>query len=486
MRSEQDDRWLRSELRGHAFDDFLNPPGWGKVKTRKGISLATNFSQHIGLNIPIVSANMDTITRARMAIAMAKEGGIGIIERYLSIEEQCDEIREVKRKESHIILQPHNISKNGTIAQAKELMERNKVGCLVILDESGKLLGLLSHRDVRFARDNDSVANRMKPVERLVTASPDTTLNQAKKLLDKSRLEKLPLVDEGFKLVGLITAKDIENLDRYPLANKDINGRLVVGAAVGAVGDFLERSSELVKAGVDVIVMDIANFQSEPGIEAVRKFRRKFPDTELVVGNVVLPEAVEIYQRFGVNGVKVGLGPGSACTTRYNTNIGVTQAQAIYECARVAKIPVIADGGIKRDGHISLALLLGGDSVMIGGLFASTDETPGLVFRKSTGQSVKSFRGMASREAMHQKLKAEEADDPYEISSRMSPEGIEKEVEARGSVVPIVREMAGHIASMISYIGGRTLIEAQGIFMANPSKYLVKLSEAAKKESFDR
>lgn len=485
MKSERD-RWLRSTLRGSTFDDFLNPPGWGKVKTRKGISLATKFSQNVGLNVPIVSANMDTITRARMAVAMAKEGGIGVIERYLSIEEQHGKVEEVKRKESHIILQPHSISRANTIAQAEELMARNKVGCLVVLNESGKLLGLLSSRDVRFARHNDLVADRMTPANRLVTASPHTTLNGAKKLLDKNRLEKLPLIDEKFKLLGLITAKDIENLDKYPLANKDSSGRLVVGAAVGAVGDFLERTSELVKAGADVVIMDIANFQSDLGKEAVKKFRKKFPDTELVIGNVVLPEAVEIYQRLGVNGIKVGLGPGSACTTRYNTNIGVPQAQAIYECARVAKIPVIADGGIRRDGQISLALLLGADSVMIGGLFSGTDEAPGLVFRKSTGKRVKSFRGMASREAMYQRLRAEEADDPYEISSRISPEGIEKEVEAKGSVVPIIREIAGHIASMVSYMGGLTLKEVKEMFMANPTKHLIKLSEAAKRESFDR
>lgn len=485
MRSARD-RWLRSALAGRTFDDFLIPPGWGSVKSRKGLSLATKFSQNVGLNIPIVSANMDTITRARMAIAIAKEGGIGIIERYLSIEEQCGKVKEVKRKESHVILQPHSIYKDSTIGDAKEMMARNKVGCLVILDGSGKLLGLLSSRDVRFAWESDKVSDRMTPVRRLITAGPDVTLSQAKKLLDKNRLEKLPLVDQDTKLIGLITAKDIDNLDRYPLANKDSSGRLVVGAAVGAVGDFLERSGELIKASVDVIVMDIANFQSDLGKEAVRKFRRKFPDTELVVGNIVLPEAVGIYEHLGVNGIKVGLGSGSACTTRYNTNIGVPQAQAIYECARVAKIPVIADGGIRRNGHVSLALLLGANSVMIGGLFGGTDEAPGLVFRKSTGRRVKSFRGMASREAMYQRLKAEEADDPYEISSRISPEGIEKEVEAKGSVVPIVREIAGHVASMISYIGGRTLSEAKEIFMANPTKHLIKLSEAAKRESFDR
>src|SRR3989344_5424322 len=262
MRSERD-RWLRSALSGRAFDDFLNPPGWGRVKTRKGISLAAKFSQNIRLNIPIVSANMDTITRARMAVAVAKEGGIGIIERYLSIEEQCNKAREVKREENYIIGLPYSVMPYGdNIAGARKIMADKKVGCLVVLDDdrsdNKKLAGLLTCRDVRFADGNEPVARRMTPKEKL---------------------------------------------ERYPLANKDKNGQLYVGAAIGAVGDFLERSSELVKAGVDVLVMDIANFQSDLGKEAVRKFRRKFTDTELVVGNVVLPEAVEVYQRLGVNGI---------------------------------------------------------------------------------------------------------------------------------------------------------------------------------------
>jgi len=490
MKSRQDD-WLRSVLYGCTFDDFLNSPGWGRVKTRKTISLTSRFSQNIKLNVPIVSANMDTITHARMAIAMAKEGGIGIIERYLSIEEQCDKVREVKREENYVISSPYSVLSYGdTINKARKIMAEKKVGCLVVLEDdrsdNKKLAGLLTRRDVRFADGNEPVAKRMTPKERLIVAKPHISLIEVKRLMDKHRLEKVPLVDEDWNLFGLITSKDIENLEQYPLANKDKNGQLCVGAAIGAVGDFLERASELIKAGVDVVVMDIANFQSDLGKEAVMRLRRKFPDLELVVGNVVLPEAIKVYQRLGVNGVKVGLGPGSACTTRYNTNIGVPQAQAIYECARVAKVPIIADGGIKRDGHICLALLLGGDSVMIGGLFAGTDETPGLVFRNSDGKEVKRFRGMASREAMYERLRAEEADDPYEISSRISPEGIEKEIESRGSVIPIVREMAGHIASMVSYIGGRTLEEAKKIFMVNPKRHLIKISQAAKKESFER
>lgn len=485
MKSVEHD-WLKRMLWGCTFDDLLVRPGWGKVKSRKGISLATKFSEHINLNIPIVSANMDTVTRARMAIAMAQQGGLGIIDRYFNIDDQCEKVREVKRKENYIIASPHSISGNSTIGEAKISMAGNKVGSLVVLDENGKLAGLLSSRDVRFADSAQPVFERMKPADKLIVAKPGITVSEARKLLDENRLEKLPLVDEEFKLAGLITSKDIENLEKYPLANKDANGQLVVGAAIGAVGDYLERTAELIKAGVDVIIMDIANFQSDIGIEAVKNFRKKFPDFELVVGNVVLSEAVRTYQILGVNGVKIGLGPGSACTTRYNTNIGVPQAQAIYECWRTAMVSLIADGGIKRNGQISLALLLGADSVMIGGLFAGTDETPGLVFRKSTGEYVKRFRGMASREAVYERLRAEEDDDPYETSSRISPEGIDKEIKVKGPVVPVVREMVGHISSMVSYVGATSLQEAKEMFTAQPKYYLIKLSEATKRESWER
>lgn len=486
MRSIEHD-WLRKQVWGCTFDDFLIRPGWGRARSRKNLSLAAKFSQNISLNIPIVSSNMNTITRARMAIAVAREGGIGILDRYPGIADQCKKAEEVKRKESHLIPEPYGISKRRTIAQAREVMAQNKVGSLVVLDRKGRLAGLLSSRDVRFADPSQLVSERMKPVEKLITARENITLAEAKKVLDDNRLEKLPLVKEDFTLAGLITSKDIKNLEKFPLANKDANGQLVVGAAIGAVGDYLERAAELIKAKVDVIVMDIANFQSDIGIKAVESFRNKFPDMELVVGNVVLPQAARTYMSMGVNGVKVGLGPGSACTTRYNTSIGVPQAQAIYECWRVAPdCPLIADGGIRRDGQMSLALLLGASSVMIGGMFAGTDETPGLVFRKSTGKLVKRFSGMASREAMYERLKAEEDNDPYETSSRLSPEGIDIEVESKGSVVPIIREMAGHLASMISYMGARSLQEAKEMFMEHPMNYLIRLSRSAKRESWDR
>ncbi len=486
MKSRQND-WLLNELRGHTFDDFLNPPGWGTAKSRKGLDLRTKFSEHVSLNVPLVSANMDTVTGARMAIAQAKHGGIGIIHRYLSIEDQCAKIREVKREENFIIKEPYSIGQTNTIEEAERIMTKNNVGSLVVLTEDGFLEGILTLRDIRFCDDkNMPVSKRMNGRGALIASVADIEPEKARIILDKNRLEKLPLVDDQGRLVGLITSKDIENLENYPLANKDSNGQLVVGAAVGATGDYLERAAELIKAEADVIVLDIANAQSDIGLDAARAFRQRFPDMELVVGNIAISLALDKYKDFNVNGFKVGLGPGSACTTRFHTNIGVTQAYAIYDCSRIGNVPIIADGGIRRDGHLFLSLMLGSSSCMIGGLFGGTDEAPGNVIKNSKGLRVKKFRGMASREAMLEKLLAEFVDDPYETSSRISPEGIEKELEYKGSVVPIIHDMMNHLASSISYIGAKSLKEAQEIFMANPQKYLTKISNAAQIESWRR
>lgn len=486
MRTLEHD-WLRRIIWGCTFDDFIIAPDWGVAKSRKEIALASRFSENINLNIPIVSANMDTITGARMAITVAKEGGIGIIHRYLSIEDQADKVQEVKREENFIIEKPYSIRPDRTIGEATKLMAKNKVGGLMVVDESGKLVGILTNRDIRYCSEIELVSNRMKPLSKLLTANlADISLDKAKILMDEYRLEKLPLIDEDFNLKGLITSKDIENMEKYPLANKDKNGQLLVGVAIGATGDYLERAEELIKAKADVIVLDIANSQSDVALEPVTNFRNKFPSMELVVGNIVISKAIARFKGLNINGFKIGLGPGSACTTRKNTNIGIPQVQAIYDCSQVSSVPICADGGIKRNGSIAEALMLGADSVMIGGMFAGTDESPGLVFRDSTGRKVKSFRGMASREAMYEKLRAEEADDPYEISSRISPEGIEKNVEYRGSVVPIINDIIGNLASTVSYMGAMSLQKAKEMFMEHPTNYLIKLSESAKRESWER
>ena len=488
MRTLEHD-WLRRILWGCTFDDFLISPLWGVAEHRGGISLASKFSEHITLNRPLVSANMDTITESRMAVAFAKEGGLGIIHRYITIEGQCLEVAKVKREENFVVENPYHISPTASVKEARRLMDKNRVGCLVVINDSRELLGILGSRDVRFSDSLQIVEKRMRPTKELVFASPNISLSQAKELIDKHRIQRLPLVDghDGhFFLKGLITSKDIENLEKYPLANKDTNGQLVVGAAIGAMGDYLERAAELIKAKVDVIVLDIANAQSVVGERAVREFKKRFSNFELVVGNIVLPEAVKKFQDLGAHGLKVGLGPGSACTTRRNTNIGIPQLQAIYECSVAAKIPVCSDGGVKRNGHFATALIFGGSSVMIGGMLAGTEETPGKIQPSSSNRKVKKFRGMASREAMHERLMAEETDDPYLVSSRISPEGLEKEVEVQGSATAVIENIVGHLASTVSYMGATSLQEAKQMFMERPSYFLIKLSESAKRESWDR
>lgn len=481
--------WLRKILWGCTFDDFLIAPSWGVAEHRGTIPLVSRFSTNIGLNIPLVSANMDTITESRMAIAFAQKGGLGVIHRFITIEDQCLEVGKVKRAENFVIERPYHIGPEASVEEALKLMDRNQVGCLVVIGKDSEFLGILSSRDVKFADSSKSVKERMSSVGNMVIAGPQVTLAQAKDLIEKNRIKRLPLVDGNdgkFYLKGLITSKDIENLEKYPLANKDKKGQLVVGAAIGATGDYLERAEELIKAGTDVIVLDIANAQSIVGDKPTIEFRKRFPDFELVVGNIVLPGAVKRFEELGANGLKIGLGPGSACTTRRNTNIGVPQLQAIYESSLRANIPICADGGIKRNGHVALALMFGGDSVMLGGKLAATDETPGEIFSKSDGRKVKIFRGMASREANLERLKAEESDDPYIVSSRISPEGLEKEVEIRGSAISVIEEICGHLASTISYMGAMSLREAKKRFMDYPMNYLIKLSESAKRESWDR
>ena len=489
MKSRQD-AWLLKVLDGCTFDDFGNREGRGVAESRKQIlaRLQTKFSTNLNLNIPLVSANMDTITRARMAIAHAKKGGIGIIDRFMTIEDQSEKVAEVKREENFVIEKPYHISIIASVGEARNLMRKNKVGGLVVLNEDGKLLGILTSRDIRFCGDNDPVGIRMTSNlnDRLITAKVGISMVDAKKLLDENRLEKLPLVDEDFRLRGLITSQDLENLEKYPLANKDNKGQLIVGAAIGVTGDYIERAQELLKVGVDVLVIDIAHGYSAQGERALRACRKRFPKAELVVGNVASGESVNRLQSLGANGIKVGIGPGSACLTRYHTNIAPPQGEAIYNCARVAQVPIIGDGGIRRDGHIFLCLLLGADSVMIGGRYAGTDETPGRIIEKSNKKKVKTFRGMASREAMVEKYRAELSEDPYEDSARTSPEGKEDEVEYKGSVVPIIDDMMGHLTSSISYMGATSLKEAKEMFMADPKRYLKKLSSAAQRESWDR
>ena len=492
---------LAEIVRGATFDDFLLRPQYSVITRRDPsvIDLSCRFSTHITLKRPLVSANMDTVTRAPMAIVQAEEGGIGIIDRGFrngDIEPQVREVAKVKRMQHIIIRDPYSVTPETPLADAVALMRRRRAGTLVVIDAARTLKGLLTERDVRFVDTSEgTVASRMTPVEALITGQGELTLKVAEDLMVQRKVKKLPLVDKSGTLIGLITAKDIHRQERLPFATRDAHGRLMVGAAIGATGDFIERAAELLKAHVDVIVIDIAHGHSIVMGKAIDTFKQSFPDVELVAGNVATAAGVKFLAERGVNGVKVGIGPGGGCTTRLTTSFGVPQLQALYE-SRVGagdKVPLIADGGIKRHGAILEALLFGGDTVMLGSMFAGTEETPGEVVQKSVvlpdqQRSVKVpfkvLRGMASIQAIRDRLDVED-DDVVDMES-IGAEGTEVSVPARGSVRPIIHDILKHLCSSISYGGAGSLAELTKTFREDPMRYLIKLSSSAKRESYER
>jgi IMP dehydrogenase len=492
---------LADVVRGATFDDFLLRPQYSVIARRDpaAIDLSCRFSTHITLKRPLVSANMDTVTRAPMAIVQAEEGGLGIIDRGFrngDIEPQVREVAKVKRMQHIIIRDPYSVTPETSLADAATLMRRRRAGTLVVVDASRKLKGLLTERDVRFVNTREGVvASRMTPVDALVTGEGELTLKAAEDLMVQRKVKKLPLVDRNGTLIGLITAKDIHRQERLPFATRDSHGRLMVGAAIGATGDFIERAAELLKAHVDVIVIDIAHGHSIVMGKAVDAFKKSFPDVELVAGNVATAEGVKFLADRGVNAVKVGIGPGGGCTTRLTTSFGVPQLQALYECRIGAgdAVPLIADGGIKRHGAILEALLFGGDTVMLGSMFAGTEETPGEVVQKavvlpdqqrSVKVPFKVLRGMASIQAIRDRLDVED-DEVVDLES-IGAEGTEVSVPARGSVRPLIHDIFKHLCSSISYGGASSLAELRTMFRAEPMRYLVKLSASSKKESYDR
>ena len=492
---------LSDLVRGATFDDFLFTPHYSVVERRDPatIDLTSRFSEHLTLKRPIVSANMDTVTRAEMAIAVAEEGGLGIIDRGFrsgEIEPQVREVSIVKRKQHGIITDPYTTIAAASLAEAAAQMRRTGVGTLVVVDAARKVEGLLTTRDLRFAdTGNGTVSSRMTPRDRLVTHTGIPDLATAEDLMRTHKVKKLPLVDQDGTLLGLITARDLVVQRRLPFATRDEQGRLRVGAAIGAKGDYLERAAELIRAGVDVIVIDIAHGHSVVMARAIEAFRKRFADIELVVGNVATGDGVRFLAERHVNGIKVGIGPGGGCTTRLNTNFGVPQVQALVECraATDGRIPLIADGGVKRHGALVQALLFGGDTVMLGSAFAGTTETPGEVVQKpvvvpESNKTVrvpfKVFRGMASLEAIVDRLDVEDA-DAADVEA-LGAEGLEISVPARGSVRPIIRDMLKHLCSAISYGGARSLPELQEMFRATPQRYVIRLTEPSRRESFDR
>lgn len=450
-------------VQGLTFDDVLLVPKRSPIISRSQTNLRTKLSRNITLNIPIISANMDTVTESGMAIALAREGGIGIIHRFMTIEDQVDEILRVKRSESVMIEQPYTIKPDLIVAEARKVMEEYSVSGLLV-EEGGKLLGIITRRDITFENNNKLKVSELMTKD-VITAKAGITIDQAKEILHNKRIEKLPVVDDKKHIVGLITSKDILKMEQYPYASKDRKGRLLVGAAVGVKGDYLERTEALLEASADVIVVDIAHGHSENAINTVHMIKKAFPNCELIAGNVATGEGSRDLIKAGVDAVKVGVGSGSICITRVVTGSGVPQLTAVIDSVKVARdheIPIISDGGIRNSGDITKALAAGASSVMIGSLFGGTDESPGKSLVKN-GKKFKMYRGMASfyaslgrkyREAGPQVVDSDDLNDYV-------PEGVEAMVPYNGSVVEIIRQMAGGLRSGLSYCGAKTIPEMQ-------------------------
>ena len=461
---------------GITFDDVLLVPQYSEV-TPNMIDLTTNLTKKIKLNIPMMSAAMDTVTESKMAIAMARQGGIGIIHKNMSIEAQAEEVDKVKRSENGVITDPFYLSPEHTLKDADELMAKFRISGVPIT-EGTKLVGIITNRDLKFETDfSKKIKESMTSKEDgLITAKVGITLDEAKAILAKARKEKLPIVDDDFNLRGLITIKDIEKQIKYPLSAKDHQGRLLCGAGVGITGNMMERVEALVNAHVDVIVMDSAHGHSKNIIEAVKKVKAAYPDLQVIAGNIATGDAARALIEAGADAVKVGIGPGSICTTRIVAGIGVPQITAIMDCYAVAKeygIPVIADGGIKYSGDITKALAAGGNVCMMGSMFAGCDEAPG-TFELFQGRKYKVYRGMGSIAAMENGSK-----DRYfqEGAKKLVPEGVEGRVAYKGSLEDMIFQLVGGIRSGMGYNGCPTIPELQ-----ERAKF-VKISAASLKES---
>jgi IMP dehydrogenase len=443
---------------GLTFDDVLLVPGESEVLPRE-VDISSNFTRHIRLNTPLVSAAMDTVTEARMAISMAREGGIGVIHKNMSIERQAKEVDRVKRSEHGVITDPISLTPDHKVRDAVALMEHYHISGVPIT-VNGKLVGIITNRDIRFEENYDRPIREVMTKENLVTAPVGTTLSEAMAILRRYKIEKLPLVDDNYNLKGLITIKDIEKTRKYPLASKDERGRLRVAAAVGTGADTMARVEALVGSGVDAIVVDTAHGQARSVLETVRRIKAAFPAVELIAGNVATAEGTRALCEAGADAVKVGVGPGSICTTRVIAGIGVPQITAIIECARAAApfgVPVIADGGIKYSGDVTKALAAGASTVMIGSLLAGTEESPGEI-EIFQGRSFKSYRGMGSLAAMKEGSK-----DRYfqEEAEKLVPEGIEGRVPYKGPVAETIFQLVGGLRAGMGYCGARSIAELQ-------------------------
>src|SRR6266699_3270900 len=447
---------------GLTFDDVLLVPDYSEVLPGE-VDTSTKFSRGIELNIPLCSSAMDTVTEAALAIALAQQGGIGVVHRNLSIERQAEEVDKVKRSESGMIVDPVTIRPDRPVREALQVMERFHISGVPVVDEDGHLVGIITNRDLRFETRFEIPVSEVMTKQPLVTVPVGTTLEQAKAVLQKHRIEKLLVIDGDKRIKGLITVKDIQKAIKYPTAAKDNLGRLRVAAAIGATGDFRERADELVKARVDCLVIDTAHGHSSRVIEAVREIKRRHPDTDLIAGNVGTTEGTQELVDAGVDAIKVGIGPGSICTTRVVTGAGVPQMTAIQSCVKAARaggVPLISDGGVKFSGDVAKAIAAGADVVMIGSLFAGTEEAPGEVILFQ-GRSFKTYRGMGSLGAMREGSRDRYAQDPTQAESKLVPEGIEGRVPYKGTLAEMVTQLVGGLRSGMGYTGCRTIKEFQ-------------------------
>ena len=460
----------------YTFDDVLIVPRKSDVLPTE-VETSTKLTNRIRLNIPVASAAMDTVTESRLAIALAQQGGIGIMHRNMSIDRQASEVDKVKRSESGMIVDPITMSPNDRIQDAIDLMAHYKISGVPITQE-GRLVGILTNRDLRFEDRFHLPIREVMTKDNLVTVPVGTTLDEAQRLLHKHRIEKLLVIDDDQTLKGLITVKDITKRIKYPFSAKDDHGRLRVGAAIGATGDYMERASALIGARVDVIVIDTAHGHSSRVLEAIKEVKKKFPDTDLLAGNIASGDAAKDLIDAGVDAVKVGIGPGSICTTRVISGVGVPQISAIMECGSVCRernIPIIADGGVKFSGDIAKAIVAGADTIMIGSLFAGTDESPGEVILYQ-GRTYKSYRGMGSLGAMQEGSSDRYAQDEAP-SSKLVPEGVEGRVTHKGPLAAMVGQLVGGLKSGMGYCGCRSIEELQ------TQSSFMKITDASLKES---
>ncbi|MFL2610367.1 MAG: IMP dehydrogenase [Flavobacteriaceae bacterium] len=443
------------------YDDVLLVPGYSKVLPRE-VSIRSKFSKNIPLNIPIVSAAMDTVTESRMAIAIAQEGGIGVIHKNMPIKKQAEKIRRVKRAESGMIIDPVTLPMNSKVSDAKKSMKENKIGGIPIVDDSGFLKGIITNRDMRFEKKDDKLITQVMTKDNLITVGVGTSLEEAEVILQENKIEKLPVVTKSNKLVGLITFSDIIKLKLKPIANKDKYGRLRVAAAIGVTDDSLERSEALIKCGVDAIVVDTAHGHTERVVNLLKKLKKNFKEVDIIVGNIATAEAAKFLIKAGADGIKVGIGPGSICTTRIVAGVGYPQFSAILQvCQEINnEVPVIADGGIKYTGDIAKAIAAGASSVMLGSLLAGTKESPGetIIYE---GRKFKSYRGMGSLEAMKKGSKERYFQDIESDVKKLVPEGIVGRVPYKGDLVESIHQFVGGLRAGMGYCGTEDISSLQ-------------------------